>query len=220
MSQHHQPTSASDYATVAGLIPGLKRDLTRWALKYPALKARLLSDPKAVAEKELGITLPPSIEVHVIEETPEHVVLVIPRNPYQNLPDDQDIEQTLGIDLRAVAAWVTGRCPHRSFDVEPGPEDVAAGPEATLIARAWQDASVLKMLREAPRQAVLEVTGIALPDDVALTVLEEDYHTLHIVLPAAPQDDWDSLGDLSEADLASLTAPMVAGSAPASILVC
>jgi hypothetical protein len=220
MSQHHQPTTVSPYATVAGLIPGLKRDLARWALKYPDLRARLVSDPKAVVEEELGISLPLDLEVQVVEETPEHVILVIPRNPYQELTDGQDLEHTLGLGLRAVAAWAAGRQPGFPLDTEPGPEEAAASPEAALIARAWQDADVLRSLRESPRQTVLEVTGIAMPEDVALTVLEEDDHTLCIVLPAAPGSDWESLGELTEADLASLTTPMVAGSAPTSTLVC
>jgi hypothetical protein len=44
-------------------------------------RRELLSDPKAVAQRVLGITIPDDVEVHVHEETPKSLHFVLPMDP-------------------------------------------------------------------------------------------------------------------------------------------
>ena len=44
-------------------------------------KAKLLSDPKAAIQEELGIPVPSSFEITVVEETTSHFYLALPINP-------------------------------------------------------------------------------------------------------------------------------------------
>ena len=41
-------------------------------------RERLKADPRAVVAEEIGITVPESIDIQVLEETPERAYLVIP----------------------------------------------------------------------------------------------------------------------------------------------
>lgn len=48
------------------------------ALKDATFKQELLSNFKAAIEREVGQTLPPGLEIHVVEETPTTLYLVLP----------------------------------------------------------------------------------------------------------------------------------------------
>jgi len=63
-----------------------------------------------------------------------------------------------------------------------------------VIARAWEDAAFKQELLRNPRVAVQKLTGVVLPDDFELNVVEETQNTLYLVLPA-PTDE------LSDAEL-------------------
>ena len=60
-------------------------------------RQQLLTNSRAAIEKELGITLPPGLEVQVVEETPSKLCLVLPmkQEAKGHLPDEE---------LKAVAA--------------------------------------------------------------------------------------------------------------------
>lgn len=49
------------------------------AQQDPAFRQELIADPKAVFARELGVTLPDSIRIEVLEETPAQVYLILPR---------------------------------------------------------------------------------------------------------------------------------------------
>ena len=49
------------------------------AVSDPAFRQQLLANPKRTLEQTLGVTLPPSLEVVVQEETASRVCLVLPR---------------------------------------------------------------------------------------------------------------------------------------------
>jgi hypothetical protein len=51
-------------------------------------RARLRSDPRAAVAEETGVVIPESIEVEVVEETPEKGYLVIPVNRVE-ISDEQ-----------------------------------------------------------------------------------------------------------------------------------
>jgi hypothetical protein len=55
--------------------------------------------------------------------------------------------------------------------------------EAKIVARAWTDESYRTRLKEDPRAAVAEETGIAVPETVTIEVLEETPEKAYLVIP-------------------------------------
>lgn len=53
-------------------------------------KKQLLSDPKAVIEKEMGKSLPENFVVKVVEETDNTAYIRIPRNPEELSDNEMD----------------------------------------------------------------------------------------------------------------------------------
>ncbi|MBO3458670.1 NHLP leader peptide family RiPP precursor [Aetokthonos hydrillicola Thurmond2011] len=61
----------------------------------PAYKQRLLNNPKAVISEELGQQLPPDLTIQVLQQTPNHLYLLL---PYQELIQDELAEDELTED--------------------------------------------------------------------------------------------------------------------------
>ena len=57
---------------------GMERRLVGRSLEDDAFRQRLLEDPKAVAEQELGVRLPEEVQVEAVEETADTIYLVLP----------------------------------------------------------------------------------------------------------------------------------------------
>ena len=56
----------------------MERTLIERSLQDESLRQRLLSDPKAAVEQELGTRLPEDVQVRAVEETADTVYLVLP----------------------------------------------------------------------------------------------------------------------------------------------
>ena len=56
----------------------MERRMINRSMEDEEFRQRLLDDPKAAVEQELGSRLPEGIEVRVVEETADTVFLVIP----------------------------------------------------------------------------------------------------------------------------------------------
>lgn len=65
-----------------------RRHIVEKAVEDEAFRARLLADPKAAIEEELGVTLPPGLAVEVHEEGADTAHLVLPP-PRGALSDEQ-----------------------------------------------------------------------------------------------------------------------------------
>ena len=65
-------------AAAGGERAEIERRLIERSLEDEAFRQRLLADPKAAIEQELGSRLPENIEVRAVEETPEIIYLVLP----------------------------------------------------------------------------------------------------------------------------------------------
>lgn len=68
-----------------------------------AFKQELLSNPKAVFEKESGQKLPKEVEIEVLQETPNKVYLVFPNNPVSDVAAEEELSEEA---LEAVAGGV------------------------------------------------------------------------------------------------------------------
>jgi hypothetical protein len=82
----------------------IEEKLIAKAWQDSSFKQELLANPKLALEKE-GISLPESIEVHVVEETANTFCIVIPIQPSK-------VEELSEAELEAVAggAWFNGVC--------------------------------------------------------------------------------------------------------------
>jgi hypothetical protein len=56
----------------------IERRLIERSLEDESLRQRLLSDPKAAVEQELGTRLPEDVQVRAVEETADTIYLVLP----------------------------------------------------------------------------------------------------------------------------------------------
>ncbi|ADK85871.1 hypothetical protein Deba_2511 [Desulfarculus baarsii DSM 2075] len=75
---------------------------------------------------------------------------------------------------------------------------------AKVVAKAWADESYKNKLLSDPA-AVLRAEGLAIPEGVRLTVLENSATQIHLVLPVAPSD----AADLEDAALGERLAAVI-----------
>ena len=91
-------------STETKIVDGLRGHLVEKAAADEAFRARLLSDPKAAIEEELGLAVPASLSIEVHEESAATTHLILP-------PDSKLSES----DLRAAAG---------GFERHPGYYDI------------------------------------------------------------------------------------------------
>jgi hypothetical protein len=73
----------------------VKSRIIERAQKDEAFKSQLINDPKKAIESELGKSLPPHVQFHVVEETASSLYVVLPESPSKEL-SDQDLESVTG----------------------------------------------------------------------------------------------------------------------------
>ena len=59
----------------------MERRLIEKSIEDESFRRRLLEDPKAAVEQELGARLPEEVRVETVEETAETIYLVLPSTP-------------------------------------------------------------------------------------------------------------------------------------------
>ena len=72
------------------------QELYRRAATDQDLRARLKADVRATLRDEVGLDVPPGIEIEVIEETADKVVLVLPRLPSAGELSDAELDKAAG----------------------------------------------------------------------------------------------------------------------------
>ncbi len=68
-----------------------------------AFKEKLLKNPKAVIEEELGSPLPETINVRILEETEDTIYISLPKKPEESSSEELSEEE-----LEAVAGGIIG----------------------------------------------------------------------------------------------------------------
>jgi hypothetical protein len=89
----------SEAAAGGGGRAEMERRLVQRSLEDEDFRQRLLDDPKAAVEQELGTRLPESIEVRVVEESPQTIYLVLPSaSPFVEGEElsDRELEEVAG----------------------------------------------------------------------------------------------------------------------------
>lgn len=90
-------------------VSALRGHVTEKAAADEAFRARLLSDPKAAIEEELGLTIPPGFTVEVHEDAPGACHLVLPPSAALG---EAELEQAAG----GFAGDPSGESPDDSWD--------------------------------------------------------------------------------------------------------
>lgn len=93
-----------------------QRQIIDRAMRDPAFRARLLENPEAAIEEELGGSISSSASIRVIEEQPGEVVLVLPARPMEPgaTLSDEELERVAGGTTVATVECSTcaAGCPH------------------------------------------------------------------------------------------------------------
>lgn len=77
----------------------LQEQIVARAMQDEAFRQELLSNPKAAVERGLGITIPQGTNIHVYEDTPDTVHIVLPMKVQSGEPrelSDAELEQAVG----------------------------------------------------------------------------------------------------------------------------
>jgi len=83
----------------------MERRLVEKSVENEAFRQRLIEDPKAAVEQELGTQLPEGVRVVTVEESADTIYLVLPGTPMEGGEggelSDRDLESVAG------AGWIT-----------------------------------------------------------------------------------------------------------------
>lgn len=180
------------------------------ALKDEGFKQKLLANPKAVVEQELGTKLPEELEINVLEETEDTVCIVLPCNPYEGV-SQEELKASLGMTYEDVAQWVLEQQRNALLDETSS---------VAMIARAWKDEAFKQEVFCNPKAVIEKKLGEDIPASINIKVFEETAHTFYLVLPRQ-WDDFGYLRNLLEpgVDAANLGMPtqlVMVGSAPSA----
>jgi len=157
------------------------------ALKDEAFKRELLTNPKAVVEKELGAKLPEELEINVIEETEDTLYMVLPCNPYEEM-SESELKAALGMTYEDVAQWILDQQRNVLLDETRS---------VAVITWAWKDQAFKQELVCTPKAVVEKELGTKIPEGIEIHVVEETANLLCMVLPRGLDDLEDSSEDLS-----------------------
>ena len=78
----------------------MERRIVQRSIEDDAFRQRLIEDPKAALEQELGARLPEEVRVVTVEETQDTIYLVLPSTPMAGAEgvelSDQQLEEVAG----------------------------------------------------------------------------------------------------------------------------
>ena len=168
-------------AQAAEVSHGLETHIILKAWEDSGFKNALLDNPRAAIEAELGVDLPPQLQVDVLEEGPNHMILVIPSS------SSDVLDETYGGAL--AQTWLDAATP--SLELEAG----ITVADTRLVLKAWSDEGFKSSLLENPRETIEAELGMELPAELQVDALEATSESLVVVLPPNPRDTFDATYD-------------------------
>jgi hypothetical protein len=127
------------------------------ALRDPALRAKLLTEPKQTL-LAMNVPIPADQAVTVLESDGACSFFVV---PVMTPADVQELKDSLGAVQNSRSA------------------------RSRVLIKAAEDPDYKMQLMQDPK-AVLQAAGINIPDPINITILENSAEQLHIVIPAIP----------------------------------
>jgi len=134
--------------------------------KDPAFRQHLIAKPKAMMEKELGLSLPESLSIEVIETTENNLVLLVPPKP-DDFTEGMTAEQ-----------WLKK---HREELLVANEHPVVQG-QARLFAKSWESDAFKKRLLRDPHETIAQEFSVILPEGLRITTREETIHHAIFIL--------------------------------------
>jgi hypothetical protein len=149
-----------------------------------AIKQEILTNPKAVFERECNLTLPANVEVKVLEEDDDIFHIVIPAMPetqerWQVFYDQMSIWWTLTYTFWWRMYSLHGASSQQFREVL----------ETLIIVRFMQDKSLRESLFNNPKPTLEKQAGVTIPANMTIQPLQETPNLLYFVLPKNPQTD-------------------------------
>jgi hypothetical protein len=83
----------------------MERRIIQRSIEDEAFRQRLLADPHAALEEEIGARLPKEVEVRAVEETADTIYLVLPSTPMAGAEGAELSEQELESVAGGLASW-------------------------------------------------------------------------------------------------------------------
>jgi hypothetical protein len=149
-------------------------------LKDHAFAERVVRDPRAAVLEACGVSLPPELDIRVLQATDSYLPLVIPPPlPGAKGRTVEEIERTLLSEAGSPAGDLQNR--------------LAA--QARLLARSWTDAAYKSDLLQDPKRTLEREFALQLPSGVTVEAFEESAATSYLVLPPAPNPETGELTD-------------------------
>jgi Nitrile hydratase, alpha chain len=92
----------------------VERRIIQRSIEDESFRQRLIEDPKAAVEQELGTRLPEEVRVVTVEETADTIYLVLPSTPMEDAEggelSDLELEEVAGGAGGVTATWSDLTC--------------------------------------------------------------------------------------------------------------
>jgi len=151
------------------LTPDQVNILVASAMRDSALKQELLNDPHAVAQAHLGVEIPSTKTLHVVQAEAQTLTVVIPPRP-PDWPADLSLEDATTQLLSERPA--TDEKSRKVMEIQ-----------MQLTAKAWQDESFKQRLLHDAKATMVQELGVTLPEVLDIQFFVEDDHHQYVVLP-------------------------------------
>jgi hypothetical protein len=147
-----------------------------------AIKQEILTNPKAVFERECNLKLPANIEVKVLEEEENVFHIVIPATP--------ETEERWRNFYGQMSIWwaATYTFWWRMYGLHgTSSQKLREVLETLIIVRFMQDKSLREALFNNPKPTLERQAGVTIPNRIKVELLEESPHLFYFILPKNPQ---------------------------------
>lgn len=152
----------------------IETDIISRVLKDEVLKQELLKDCKSVIEKLYDIRLPQNMTIQAVEEKEELLFLVLPHNPYQDIPENE-LKESLGLSLENIAEWILQNQRNVGLDMEN---------MLKIVLKAWTDLEFKEKLLKNPKRIIEDgFLTQKLPSNIIIELKEESADLIYIVIP-------------------------------------
>jgi hypothetical protein len=146
-----------------------------------SFKQEMLTNPKVVLEREVGITLPADMEIKALEEDPNVFYFVIPKTPADEAELLDRYEQNAGWWMLAHTwwRWIS------QIDILKA-DTFRKSLQVLIIGRIWSNESFRQEMLTNPKVALEREVGVTFPPGMHVKALEETSNFSYLVLPRNP----------------------------------